>query len=183
MTIPKRQRSLGLAALLCAGLFLADRFLLRPVLGWHREQGRQISKLRAEMERAESVLKNRTLYQTRMDEMLRQAPPKDPSAAEQMLLTSLRSWAEQAGISIESMRPRRIVEANHEPELEIRLAARGSLEGLAHMLYDLETAPQPIRLKRTDLSTDKRDRTRLDMALELSMLLVPDGAGTVKDKR
>lgn len=173
MTIPRRQRMLGITALACALFLLADRLIFSPCAAAYRMRREQIVNLEQELARAQDALDMKPRWQSRLAEFSVQNLPEDSSKAEHTVLSELRLWASEAELDLETVRPRRVVQKESPEVLDVRLTAHGNMGAVAKFLYTMETAPMPIVIQKTDLAAGKANPGELSVTLQFQVLMQP----------
>ncbi|MEX2673652.1 MAG: hypothetical protein WD294_16250 [Phycisphaeraceae bacterium] len=172
----RREQMLALGAAVAIGLLVLDSYVISPIAEAYQElEDRRLVALE-ELRDARSLLNAHRGAQQRYRHMMTVGLTDNASLAESQALHSMRSWAADADLTLASMQPDRRSttrvttgfgdQKDRETLSEIEISARasGSLESIAQLLYELETADVPVRVNRIRLAQRTGES---DLALEL----------------
>lgn len=164
--LQKRQHLLALFAIAVVALFAGDKLVVQPLTAsWKARQAR-IAKLEKDVRAGSAILDRDRSTRDRWNTMRKGTLPKDPSAAEQQLLSAFDKWSREARISVSSVKPQWKRGATDDHSLlECRVDAAGSLSALSRFLYEMEQDPMALKIEAVELST--RDTTGSQLALGL----------------
>ena len=177
MSIPRRQQILGALTALLALFFLLDHFALTPLLDKYRRQCQDIQKLEELLIQEHSLVKHRESWERRVRTFRDHALANDPSEAENMVLKTLRDWANQSHLAVESVRPRWHQEKDAPQILEVRLAGLGGLEEITQFLLAVEVAKIPLRVVKADLSAMRGNSRQIALNLVVQAVLISSDKG------
>ena len=167
----QRQRVLLITALICVGLVILDRVVLRPyTAAWHA-RSEKIQQLKMKIQQGELLLRREAGLRRLWNQMLQASLPKDRSEAGNQLLQAVATWARKSQIIFTSMTPQwKDGETQDYALLECRATATGSLNALARFLYYLETDPLPVRIEEVQISSEDDRGQKLRMTIRFSGL-------------
>lgn len=174
MTFNTREKILITAALAVLGLLVLDWYALSPLLDG-RAVARADRKLRqAEMDGARNVLQQREDQESQWSTMQTGGLKQGRAEAEGQILRSLRDWAAETGVNISSLRPEYPVQQSDLSEIIVHAAGTGSMQSARGLLWRIETARIPVRVKMLQLGSRKDGTDDLSVHLRLSTLYLPD---------
>jgi len=151
MTTSRRQNLLGAAAVLCVMLLSADRVVVGPLIRvWHARTT-QINTLEVDLEHATVMADRVDVLSARVALFRSRQLPENPSDAENVVIRSVREWADASAVTAVSMRPHWGQTRDGSPVLELRVTGKADLGGAARFLYAVETSPLPLRVPQVEL--------------------------------
>jgi len=164
--ITQRQRFLFLVAGISIALLILDRIAYTPLTALWRSHAAEIRKLEADVASGAGLIGRAQSLQQTWADMQSRSLPKDPSQAEQDLITALDRCRRTSGIELGSIKPqwkRGLTDRNSL--LECRIDATGTLATLGRFVYEVEKSSLALRLD--SLAMTARDDTGQKIALEL----------------
>jgi len=176
MVFTRREKAILAATIVAVCLLALDFYVLTPLLDRRAAVEADRARLAAEMSQAASLLKRRRLLGPQWRGMLNDGMRRDPAEAESQALRSLRSWSTRAGVRLSSLRPERSTEKTELPEINIHVAGTGSMASVSRLLWAIETARVPVKIKMLQLGSRKDGTDDLSLHLKLSTLYVPPEA-------
>lgn len=166
-----RQRLLLIASGLLVGLLILDRLVVGPALAHWRARSSELATLERTLQAGRAVVESRERTESSWRHLREGALPRDPSLAEQRLLSSLEAWARTEGVELTGLRPRwRKATATDASLLECRLDATGSFSALVRLLGELEKSPLALRVESIELTSRDESGQRLSLALSVTGL-------------
>lgn len=165
-----RERLLIVLAGAAVGLLLLDRVLLTPMLRRWRAAADEVDTLRAQVTQGSAVVGQEARWLLWRDEAESRLLPAEPAAAESVLLTQVDAWARQAGLTVQSLRPRwqEIKGQGSRPELQV--VGSGPMAAVAQFLHALETSPLAVAVEHLALAGTGKAGAPLRLELRLSGL-------------
>ena len=106
-------------------------------------------------------------------EMLEAGLKRDVSEAESQVLHAVRNWSQESGLALSSVKPQRIAQEGDLQEITFQAAGTGSMRSVARFLWQLETAPLPLKVKELQLGSRKEGADDLSLQLRISALYLP----------
>jgi Tfp pilus assembly protein PilO len=170
----QRERLLVAGALVCFAILAGDRVVLSSLTSLWKSQGEEIARLREELPRAEMLVERRQAVDDRWKEMRERALPKEPAAAENLLLTSVARWARTSGVQVDSIKPRWLSDKETGDRLEVRLSAKGDMGEITRFLYELEKDSAPVRLENVELRARDDSGASLILDARFSGIVLPE---------
>ena len=185
MVFTKRDRTIIAVTIAAVCLLVLDWYVLTPVLDGRQAVRAERDRLVAKMAQDRALLKRRELLGPKWD-MVSGGIRRDPAEAESQVLRSIRSWSTDTGVRLSSLRPERSTEKTELPEITVHVAGTGSMMAVSRLLWRIETAKIPIKIKMLQLGSRKDGTDDLSLHLRVSTLYLPpdessadrrDGAG------
>jgi len=169
MVMSKRERIILIATLVSVGLFIANAFIIEPVLAKRDELESQRQQLLGDLSEAELLIGNHRRMQQKWNAMLSDGLRND-AEAESRVLAALREWSGDARLSLSSIKPERILSDKGLQEMIFTVAGKGSLESVARFLWQIETAALPVKIKDMQLGSSSESGDSMSLQLHLSAL-------------
>ncbi len=171
MKLLPRQRLLLLASSVLVGLLALDRLVIGPAVAHWQARTTEIAALERTLSAGRAVIERREQTEAAWRRLREGALPRDPSMAEQRMLSSLETWARAQGVELTGLRPRwRKASASDASLLECRLDATGSFPALVRLLGELERSPLALRVEALELTSRDENGQRLSLALSVTGL-------------
>jgi len=85
-------------------------------------------------------------------------------------LSALGEWADDAGLSLSSIKPDRVASDKGLQEMIFTVAGRGTLESVSRFLWRIETAALPAKVKDMQLGSGSESESAMSLQLHLSVL-------------
>ena len=175
MVFTKREKTILAATIAALCLLVLDFYVLTPLLKERADVQADKAQLVAKMDQARILLKRRRLLGPKWNGMLAGGMKNDPAEAESQLLRSLRDWSAEVGVRLSSLRPERSTEKLTLPEITVHAAGTGSMDAVSRLLWRIETARIPVKVRMLQLGSRKDGTDYLALHLRLSTLYCPPG--------
>lgn len=169
MGLSKRERIILIAAIASVGLFVAVKFVIDPVQAKREELESRRQQLLGDLNEAEMLIGNHPRMQRKWNAILSDGL-RNETEAESRILTALRQWSGAANMALSSIRPERVSSNRGLEEMIFTVAGRGSLESVAHFLWQIETAVLPVKIKDMQLGSSSEAGDSMSLQLHLSAL-------------
>ncbi|HEX7009443.1 MAG TPA: hypothetical protein VF184_05645 [Phycisphaeraceae bacterium] len=170
MNLSRRERMIGLAALIAVALLAADRLLLSPLLEKREAMAMERAALTEELDRALLLMRSRREAMSQWRRMTDEALIQDQAAAESRLLHALRTWSRQSRLSLHTVQPERAHSEHGMQVIALRAGASGDMAAVARFLFLAESADDlPLRIERLRLAQGQQG-DQLTLELRLSTL-------------
>lgn len=147
-----------------------DHFVFGPLVASWRERSEAIRQLRTRMAQSTVLLDQEARWLRWQTDYRARLLPGATAEAESQLLTRLDSWARQAGLRLNSLRPRWRDQDNTPVALELQLSGNGSLAAVINFIHSLETAPLALAVEQLELVQSQQGGSELSLNLRLSGL-------------
>ncbi len=183
MALSKRERYIALVALTAVALLVGDRYIVTPVLNLRAQIDTGTRSMSGQMERAESLFSRRTMLGRKWNEMIAGGLKADPGEAESRVLHAMRDWADEAGLTLWSIKPERLEQDQDLQEIAFQASGTGSMSAVSRFLWHIETTKLPLRVEQLQVGARKEGTDALSLQLRVSTLyLAPDEQQTRETK-
>jgi hypothetical protein len=178
MVFTKREKTIIAATIAALCVLVLDVYVLTPVLKERAAAEADRAQRLAELENAASLLERRRLLGPKWRGMLAGGMKRDPGASESQLMRFLRDWSADVGVNLSSLRPERSAEKSKLPEIMVHAAGTGSMDAVSRLLWRVETARIPVKVRMLQLGSRKDGTDDLSLQLKVSTLYSPPGAAS-----
>ena len=170
MKIKDRQQLLIILAATVVGLFLGDKLLFTPLVGWWKTRSEEIGKLRNDVADGIKLTKRAAAITNRWDNMRTNTLPYDTAAAEQQILQAFDMWSQFSRVSVTAISPQWKRDTDDYMSLECRVDAFGSMNAITRFLYEIESDPLALKIEAIELSARDNEGQQLALGLQISGL-------------
>jgi hypothetical protein len=174
VTLSKRERSIAIVFLICAGVFTIDRLGLSPYLERRRALLDQSDAKILQVSEQRQVLQREQALR-RLLKKLGKSVESDPSAAEGQFLHVLHEWEQQSGVAKPSFARVHAIEIQGYTHLTFQVSANGPMGAVALLIYRLETAAIPLRVDDVQVTPKNQGGDELQVQLKVSTLCRTNG--------
>jgi len=181
MAFTQREKMIIAATLAALCLLGLDVYVLTPLLDRRAATTAQRARLLAKLAQARSLLNRRRRLERTWRDMLASGMNRDPAEAESQLLRSLRDWSAKADVTLSSLRPERSAEKTELCEIIVHAAGTGSMAAVSRLVWQIETAPIPVKVKMLQLGSRKDGMDDLSLHLKASMLYLPESSASLAE--
>lgn len=178
MVFTKREKIIIAATIAVLCVLVLDVYVLTPLLDERAAVKAQKQRLQGKFAQATALLKRRQVLGRKWHRMLADGMTRDPAEAESRLLRSLRDWCADARMELSSLRPERSTEKSQLSEVIVHAAGTGSMAAVSRLLWRIETARIPVKVKMLQLGSRKDGTDDLSLHLRVSTLYAPTGPTT-----
>ena len=182
MVLSKRERIILIVTMIVVGALIADKIVLGPVSDRLDEMKAQRDQLLAEVNEAQSLFERQRLLAPRYKTMLADGFRND-TEAESRILRALRQWSETTGVILSSVKPERVASDKGLKEMTFVVAGNGTLRSVAQLLWQIETAALPLKVKNMQLGLASEGTDSMSLQLRLSALYLGAGPETLEQKQ
>lgn len=176
MVLSRRERYILLGTLAAVAVLATDRLAISPMLDRLSAAEARRAALTAELGRAQALMGHRRELAPRWGEMVRTGMKNDPAEAESQILHAIRDWTEESRLGLSLLKPDRLTEKSRLPEIGFQASGTGSLGGVARLLWQIQTAPIPIKVAEVQISARKEGADDLSFQFRLSTIYAPNRA-------
>jgi len=166
MVLSKRERMILIAAIIAVVMLVADRFVVGPVSARREEIKARKLKLQAELENAQLLFTRQKLMERKWKTLLSDGLRND-AEAESKIARALDEWSKEAMLTLSSVKPERVASDKGLKEMTFVVAGMGTLEAVSRFLWQIETAPMPIKV--VDMQVGSTNETGQSMSLQLRL--------------
>jgi Tfp pilus assembly protein PilO len=168
------ERWLIIAVLACLGVLVADRLVLTPLTHLWQARAKRVVELRQSVEKGTQLLDREQALDERWQDMRARSMPREMSMTQERVFSSVNNWAQSSGLTVTSLKPRRIPDEEDCRKLEIRLSATGSLIAIARFIYAFETDKQAHKIEDMDLTARDDKGRQLTLNLRFTALVIQE---------
>jgi Tfp pilus assembly protein PilO len=166
MVLSKRERMILIAAIIAVVMLVADRFVVGPVSARREEIKARKLELQAELESAQLLFTRQKLMERKWKTLLSDGLRND-AEAESKIARALDEWSKEAMLTLSSVKPERVASDKGLKEMTFVVAGMGTLEAVSRFLWQIETAPMPIKVM--DMQVGSTNETGQSMSLQLRL--------------
>lgn len=175
MILSKRERMAAVVTMVAVGLLAVDYYALEPLFAYRDQLEVEKGTQSGLMQKSSRLLANKTELRRKWGEMTTSGLSGDPSAAESRVLHGVRDWAQEAGLSLSSLKPDRTEHDKLFHKIVFRATATGNMSQISQFLWKIQTAPIPVRVTDMQLSARKEGTDDLSLQIGISTLyLAPE---------
>ncbi len=167
--LSKRERIMAIMAVAVVGLLVLNKFLIGPVTGKLQEIKTQKSQLLIELDEAQNLFRKRRVLEKQWKNVLSDGLRNDVEA-ESKVGRALDEWSKESRLMLSSVKPDRVASDKGLQEMTFVVVGTGSLDAVARFLWQIETAPLPIKVKDMQLGSSNESGQSMSVQLRLSAL-------------
>ena len=166
MVLSKRERMILITAIAAVVMLVADKFVIGPISERREVTKTQKLELEAELENARILFTRRKLMERKWKTLLSDGLRND-AEAESKIARALDEWSKNAMLTLSSVKPERVASDKGLKEMTFVVAGMGTLESVSRFLWQIETAPMPIKVM--DMQVGSTNETGQSMSLQLRL--------------
>lgn len=152
MKIENRQKFLIILTAIVLGLSVADWVIFEPLGHWWKTRSQSIVDLKKNVRHGQAMILNESGIRGNWENMRTNALPGNTSLAEQLMVKSFDTWAQQSGASLVGVTPQWKNDSTNYMTLNCRVEASGNISTLGAFLYKIEKGPMALKLDSVELS-------------------------------
>jgi len=166
----KREKVVALIAAVAVALLVGDRYVLTPMLEGNAALEAERQDLMSKLNGGAALLEHRRQMTRQWQKMTAGGLSSNPSEAESRVLHAVRDWAQDARLSLSSVKPERAEREGPRGEMTVLTAGTGNMRAVARFLYLAETTTLPLRIRELQIGSRKEGTDDLSVQLKLSTL-------------
>jgi len=151
-------------------LFAVDRYALTPYLDTRSRVVRETEVVTNDLEKADRLLANRRRVEEAWRELQETGLKTDQAAAESLTLHSLRDWAQNARVSVQTLKTDRAIRAGDFLQIRLQVSGTANVAALAQFLASMESAKFPLRINEFRANARKEGIDDLTFNMTVSTL-------------
>ena len=167
--LSKRERIMAIMAVAVVGILVLNKFLIGPVAGKLQAIETQKGQLRIELDEAQNLFRKRRMLEKQWKNVLYEGL-RDEVEAESKVGRALDEWSKQSRLVLSSVKPERMASDKGLKEMTFVVVGTGTLDAVARFLWQIETAPLPIKVKDMQLGSSNESGQSMSVQLRLSAL-------------
>ncbi len=158
------------------GLFVLDQVIISPYFDKLAQLNKDIDAATAQQADNDAILDKQAKLKPVLKDLKDGGLTSDESAADAQASQAALNFAQNAGITINSVKPERVTPVNQFQVIGFHISGFGSMYSVARMMYAFETATVPIRVDELVLSPSPEGTDHLK--IELTFSTVCEKAGS-----
>jgi len=175
MGLSKRERTIVLITIIVVGALVADKLVRAPLANRLGQLKSERQELTDQVAKAKNLFERKNQQERKWKTSLSEGLQSD-AEAEGRVAKALDKWAEDARLTLTSVRPDRLAGGDKGlKEILFVVAGKGSLDAVAWFLYQVETSELPIKVKYMQLGSTSEAGSNMSMELRLSTLYLAAG--------
>ena len=167
--LSKRERIMAIMAVAVVGLLVLNKFLIGPVTGKLQEIETQKNRLLVELDEAQNLFRKRRVLEKEWKNVLSEGL-RNEVEAESKVGRALDEWSKEARLMLSSVKPERVASDKGLKEMTFVVVGTGTLDAVARFLWQIETAPLPIKVRDMQLGSSNESGQSMSVQLRLSAL-------------
>lgn len=167
--LSKRERIMAIMAVVVVGFLVLNKFLIRPVTDKLQKIEAQKSQLRIALDAAQNLFRKRRVLEKQWKNVLSEGL-RNEVEAESKVGRALDEWSRESRLMLSSIKPERVASDKGLQEMTFVVVGTGSLDAVARFLWQIETAPLPIKVKDMQLGSSNESGQSMSVQLRLSTL-------------
>lgn len=172
----KREKRIGIVAGIVLGALVLDSMLISPLLERRSDANTRIDNVTFDLAKADQLFQNDTRAQRVWKEMSGDSLQPDTSTAESQVLNAARRWAQDAGLTLTSLKPERNEREQGFVKITVRATGTGTMRRVAQFLYAVQNADIPIRVSDIQIDSRSPNSDELTFQLGLATIYLPPQA-------
>jgi len=173
MALSKRERLVGLMTAAVLVLLALDQIIATPLIERGREASSRVALASAELLRMDQIFQGDLEARRKWRDMAGESLAADAPTAESQVLNAVRTWAQDAGLTLTSLKPERNEQEKGFHKITIRATAHGGMQQVSRFLYAVEVATMPVRVSDLTLSARREGTDELALQVGLSTIYLP----------
>jgi len=169
MVLSKRERIILIVAVVAVVMLVADKFVLEPISTQREEVKARKLELKTELDNAQVLFTRQRIMKRKWETMLSDGLRND-TEAESRIARALNGWSEEARLALSSVKPERVASDKGLKEMTFVVAGTGTLDAVARFLWQIETAPLPIKVMDMQLGSSNESGQSMSLQLRLSAI-------------
>jgi len=167
--LSKRERIIAVITLAVVGLFVLNEFLFKPVSNKLQQLEAQKDQLRIELDEAQNLFRKRLALEREWKDASMESL-RNEVEAESKVGRALDKWSQMSRLTLSSVKPERLASDQGLKEMTFVVVGTGTLDAVAQFLWQIETAPLPIKIKDMQLGSSNESGQSMSVQLRISAL-------------
>lgn len=169
MVLSKRERMILITAILAVAMLVADKFVVGPISKRREATKTQKLELQTQLENAQILFSRRRIMERKWKTLMSDGLQND-TETESKIGRALDEWSKEAMLTTSSVKPERVASDKGLKEMTFVVAGSGTLEAVSRFLWQIETAPMPIKVKDIQIGSTNETGQSMSLQLRLSAL-------------
>jgi hypothetical protein len=176
MALTGRERTILFITIAVVTLAIINSYVLNPLFEMRSSASDAAAEAAARLEDALNTLKREKMQKQRWDEMLDAGLCKDPEKTESYVLRFIDDCCRDNDVRTSGVQPQRLTPGEYTGQIEFTVAASGSMSSVVDLLWDIETADIPLRIKTIQLGSADESAQLMSIQLRLSAIYFTEEA-------
>jgi len=172
---------MAIIAVAVVGFLVLNKFFIGPVTAKLQQLDTQKKQLSVELDEAQNLFRKRRVLEKEWKNALMEGL-RNEVEAESKVGRALNEWSEEAQLSLSSVKPERVASDKGLKEMTFVVVGTGTLDAIARFLWQIETAPLPIKVKDMQLGSSNESGQSMSVQLRLSALCLGKEQNPSEDK-
>lgn len=172
----KRERMIALIAGGVLGVLALDQLLVSPLLARKADAEQRLENAIRDQARATQVFERDLVRRREWRDIAGQSLKVDAPAAESQVLNRVRDWAQEAGLSLTSLKPEPNAREQGYQKLTIRATATGTMRQTSRFLQSVQNADIPVRINELQLTARREGADDLNVSVAVATIYLPPEA-------
>jgi Tfp pilus assembly protein PilO len=160
---------MAIIAIAVVGFLVLNKFVIGPVAVKLQQLEMQKNQLLVELSEAQNLLRKRGVLEKEWKTALSYGL-RNEVEAESKVGRALDKWSEEAKLTLSSVKPERVASDKGLKEMTFVVVGTGTLDAVTQFLWQIETAPLPIKVKDMQLGSSNESGQSMSLQLRLSAL-------------
>ena len=169
MVLSKRERMILITAIVAVVMLVGDKFIVGPISARREEITMRKLELQTELQNAQLLFTRQKLMERKWKTLLSDGLLND-AEAESKIARALDEWSKEAMLTLSSVKPERVASDKGLKEMTFVVAGMGTLEAVSRFLFQIETAPMPIKVMDMQAGSTNETGQNMSLLLRLSAL-------------
>lgn len=175
MVLSRRERYIAIATFAAVGILGLDHYVLTPLMAASDTLDTQLAQTQQQLDKTQRLFASSRRKGQAWSDMQKQGlRRRDSAEAESQVLNSMRDWAQEAGMSLSSVKPERTEKEKEFQKSIFRATGTGGMAQISRFLWHIQTATIPIRINDLQISTRKEGTDDLTLQLGVSTIYLPN---------
>ena len=161
MVLSRRERYVGMGVALVMGIFVLDRFFVSPLLAQKDDLDGKVATAQQKLDRAQRMRTTSRQMTPRWQSMLKGGLTRDASEAEGQIYRKIREWAEEARLTLSSVKTERTEREKDFVKITFRATGTGGMAQITAFLWQIQNANVPVRVADLTINTSKEGTDEL----------------------
>ena len=172
LVLSKRERYIGVITVAVLGILCLDQFVVGPLLARKAELDSQLISTRLELDTGQKDIDNMQRRTPKWNQMLKSGLRQDESAEEGQLIRNVIDWAQEAGMSLSSVKRERMEKEKDFYRITVRATGNGQMAQIGKFMYRIQTAGSPVRVSDLTVSSRKEGNDDLTFVVGVSTIFL-----------
>ena len=172
MAMTQRERMIATVTGLAVAAFAADYFAITPYLTARAAVAKEIDDSADRLSKAERTFARQRKLEQAWKAMVSGGLRPDGGEAEQQMYDAVGAFARDAGVTLNTRDPQRLVRSDRVQVVRLRVSGTGNSAAVARLLSKIEKAEVPLKVEEMTLTAPQPGEDRLTITLTVSTIWI-----------